>query len=85
VRKPLFPTLILALACASFAVLGLTACKKSTQAQKAAEEAKWRADQKQKAIKNYQELVKKYPESPFAAEAQKRLSALGPAATPAKK
>jgi Outer membrane lipoprotein len=86
VRKPLIPTrFLLAVICASFAVLGISACKKSTQALNAAEEAKWRADQKQKAIKNYQELVKKYPESPFAAEAQKRLSTLGPAGTPAKK
>jgi outer membrane protein assembly factor BamD (BamD/ComL family) len=52
---------------------------------KAAEEAKWRAEQKNKAIKNYQEIVKKYPESPFAAKAQERLRALGPAPTPAKK
>jgi TolA-binding protein len=75
---------ILALVCASFA-LGLTACKKSSNELKAAEEAKWRADQKQKAIKNYQDLIKKYPESPFAAQAKQRLSALGPAATPPKK
>jgi TolA-binding protein len=75
---------LLVLACTTL-TLGFTACKKSDQAQRAAAEAKWRADQKQKAIKNYQEIVKKYPESPYAAEAQKRLSTLGPAATPAKK
>jgi TolA-binding protein len=75
---------LLALVCASFA-LGLSACKKNPKDLKAAEEAKWRADQKNKAIKNYQEIVKKYPESPFAAKAQERLRALGPAATPAKR
>jgi outer membrane protein assembly factor BamD (BamD/ComL family) len=74
----------LILACTTL-TLGFTACKKSDQAQKAAAEAKWRADQKQKATKNYQEIVKKYPESPYAAKAKERLSALGPAATPAKK
>jgi outer membrane protein assembly factor BamD (BamD/ComL family) len=76
--------LLLALVFASFA-LGLSACKKSAKDLKAAEEAKWRAEQKNKAIKNYQEIVKKYPESPFAAKAQERLRALGPAPTPAKK
>jgi predicted Zn-dependent protease len=76
--------LLLVLACTTL-TLGFTACKKSNQAQQAAAAAKWRADQKQKAIKNYQDLVKKYPESPYATKAKERLSALGPAATPAKK
>lgn len=62
-------------------LLGFSACKKSPKDLKAEQDAKWRVEQKQKAIKNYQEVVKKYPESPFAAQAQKRLSALG--ATPA--
>lgn len=75
---------LLALVCISTA-LGFGACKKNPQDQKAAVEAQWRADQKQKAIKNYREIVQKYPESPFAVKAQERLSALGPAATPAKK
>ena len=75
---------LLALVCTTF-TFGLTACKKNPQDQKAAAEAKWRTDQKQKAIKNYQEIVKKYPESPYAAKAKERLAAIGPAATPAKK
>ena len=76
--------LFLAVVCTSLA-LGLGACKKNPAEAKAAAEAQWRAEQKQKAIKNYQEIVKKYPESPHAAEAQKRINALGPAATPGKK
>ena len=76
--------LLLALLCTSVA-LSLSACKKSPKDLKAAEEAKWRADQKAKAVKNYQELVKKYPDSPYAAKAQERLRAIGPVATPAKK
>ena len=65
--------------------MGLASCKKKPSDLKAAAEAKWRAEQKQKAIKNYQEIVKKYPDSEFAAKAQERLKAIGPAATPAKK
>lgn len=76
--------LLLALVCTSMA-LALGACKKNPADQKAAAEAKWRADQKQKARDNYQKIVTKYPETSFAAEAQKRLNALGPAATPGKK
>jgi len=64
---------------------GTMACKKSPQAAVAARVAAEKADKKQKAIKNYQELLKKYPESPYADKAKARLQALGPAATPAKK
>jgi hypothetical protein len=66
-------------------VLSLPACKPDVKQQKAAEEAKWRADQKAKAVKNYQEIVSKYPDSPFAEKAKERIRALGPAATPPKK
>lgn len=84
-RKSVMATrFLLAVLCTTF-TLGFTACKKSPADQKAAIEAKWRADQKQKAIKNYQEIVKKYPESPYAAKSQERLKALGPAPTPGKK
>jgi outer membrane protein assembly factor BamD (BamD/ComL family) len=75
---------LLALLCTTF-TLGFTACKKNPQDQKAAVEAKWRADQKQKAIKNYQEIVKKYPESPYASKAKERLTALSPAPAAGKK
>jgi outer membrane protein assembly factor BamD (BamD/ComL family) len=76
--------LLVALVC-SFMALTLGACKKNLADQKAAAEAKWRSEQRQKAKDNYQKIVTKYPDSPFAAEAQKRLNALGPAATPGKK
>ena len=66
-------------------LLGFSACKKSPKDLKAEQDAKWRVEQKQKAIKNYQEIVKKYPESPFASKAKERLSALGPASSPGKK
>ena len=70
---------------ALFVFGGVAACKKSPQQQTEARLAAERADKKQKAIKNYQDLLKKYPESQFAEKAKTRLQALGPAATPAKK
>ena len=62
------------------------ACKKEqTQAEKKAQVvAAFKAEQKAKAIKNYQELNAKYPTSPFAAQAKAKLQALGaPLAAPA--
>jgi hypothetical protein len=76
--------IILALV-AVFVLHGAAACKKTPQEQAAARIAAEKADKKQKAIKNYQDLVKKYPDSPYAEKAKTRLQALGPAATPAKK
>ena len=69
----------------AFVMGGAAACKKTPQQEAAAKVAAERADKKQKAIKNYQDLVKKYPESPYAEKAKTRLQALGPAPTPAKK
>ena len=68
--------------------LGGTACdQKKTQAElKAEEKIKFRAKQKQVAIKVYKDLLDKYPDSEFAPKAKERLQRLGPpAATPAKK
>ena len=68
--------------------LGGAACdQKKTQAElKAEEKIKFRAKQKQVAIKVYKDLAEKYPESEFAPKAKERLQRLGPpAATPAKK
>ncbi|HEV7868394.1 MAG TPA: tetratricopeptide repeat protein [Chthoniobacteraceae bacterium] len=64
-------------------ISGATACKeKQTQAQQtAADEKIWREQQTAKARKAYQDLIKNYPDSPFTAEAQQKLQALGPAAT----
>ena len=66
---------------------GSGACKKKPNLaeQKAVADAKWRQEQKNKAIKYYGDLVKEYPDSPFAKQAEERLRALGPASTPAKK
>ena len=68
--------------------LGGAACdQKKTQAElKAEEKIKFRAKQKQVAIKVYKDLLDKYPDSEFAPKAKERLQRLGPpAATPAKK
>ena len=70
---------------ATLVVFGVAACKKSPQQQAAAKIAAEKANKKQKAIKNYQDLLKKYPQSEYAEKAKTRLQALGPAATPAKK
>ena len=65
--------------------LGGAACdKKQTQAElKAQRVREFRAKQKQMALKAYQAIVEKYPDSEFAPKAQARLDQLGPpAATP---
>lgn len=61
---------------------GASACKKKqTDAQKrAADDQKWREQQRQKAITYYSELVEKFPDSPFAAQAREKLQQLGPPA-----
>ena len=79
------PRRIIPVILALFVLSGLAACKKTPQEQLEAKLLAEKADKKQKAIKNYQELVKKYPESQYAEKAKTRLQALGPAATPAKK
>jgi hypothetical protein len=79
--------LVLLLLAAVLAV-GATACKKKqTTAEKRAEEVKaFRVRQKQMAAKAYQDIITKYPDSEFAAQAKERLQALGPVAeTPKKK
>jgi thiaminase len=53
-----------------------TACKK-TAAQNLAEiRQQFQAQQRKKAIDNYQQIIRKYPDSPFAPMAQERLRAL---------
>ena len=73
----------------SAAVLtGLTACKPKVPAQTQATRVQaFQNRQKIEAIKTYNALVTKYPDSEWAAQAQERLKVLGPlpAATPAKK
>ena len=77
------PALILL---ASAVCLCGAACKKEqTQAEKKAEiVAAFKAKQKAAAIKNYQDLIAKYPDSAFAAQSKAKLQALGaPLAAPA--
>lgn len=62
--------------------LGVAACKseKSNVEQQEAQEKQWREQQRQKAARYYNELVEKYPDSPFAEKARERLQAMGPVA-----
>jgi outer membrane protein assembly factor BamD (BamD/ComL family) len=62
-------------------------CKKEVSAvqRTAQDDQQWRERQRQQAIKYYAELIKSYPDSPNVAEAKRKMDALGPAATPAKK
>ena len=68
---------------------GLVACKKEkTQAELQAEKVTaFRERQKKAAARAYQDLVEKYPDSPFAEQARQKVQALGgvPAAAPEKK
>jgi hypothetical protein len=78
---------ILWLVVAGALCLGSGACKKKPNLaeQRAVADAKWRQEQKNKAIKYYSDLVKEFPDSPYAKQAEERLRALGPVSTPAKK
>ncbi len=74
---------------AAAVLAGGAACKKTqTAAEKeAAKVEAFRQKQKAEAIKSYNAILEKYPDSEFAAKAKERLAALGPmpAATPAPK
>ena len=65
---------------------GVGGCKKEkTQAELQAEKTKvFRDKQKKAAARAYQDIVEKYPDSPFAEEAKQKVQALGgvAAATP---
>jgi outer membrane protein assembly factor BamD (BamD/ComL family) len=78
---------ILWLVVAAAVCTGSVACKKKPNLaeQRAAADAKWRQEQKNKAIKYYSDLVKEYPDSPYAKQAEERLRALGPASPAPKK
>ena len=74
---------------ASLALIGLIAfgavsCKKKSGSGAAAAQAKFQAEQKVRALKAYQDLVKKYPDSEYAEKAKERIRALATPA-PAKK
>ena len=53
-----------------------TACKKSVAQNLVEKRQEFQAQQRRKAIENYQQILKKYPDSEFAAKAQERLRAL---------
>ncbi|HEY2342848.1 MAG TPA: hypothetical protein VGH90_07460 [Chthoniobacteraceae bacterium] len=63
---------------------GMVSCsKEKTAAQIHMEqEAAWRADKRERAIKFYRDLATKYPDSPYAAQAKERLAALGTTVQP---
>lgn len=63
---------------------GGVACKKDKKSTEAEKVAKFRAEQKKKAVNAYQELVKKYPDSQYADKAKERLKAIGPTPAPKK-
>lgn len=69
---------------AGLLALGTVSCKKSPKNNQAAAQAKFQADQKARALKAYQELVKKYPDSEYAEKAKERIRALA-TPPPAKK
>jgi outer membrane protein assembly factor BamD (BamD/ComL family) len=68
------------LLCLALCGLGTTSCtKKKTLAQINAEKMQAeKAKRKALAAKYYEELVTKYPDTEFAAQAKARLQALGP-------
>ena len=68
---------------ASFA-LGAVSCKKSQRDLAAQKQEAFKREQKAKALKAYQDLVKKYPDSEYAAKAKERIRTLTPPATPKK-
>ena len=55
------------------------ACKKSAAQNLAEKRQQFQAQQRKKAIDNYQQIVRKYPDSQFAPMAQERLRTLSPA------
>ena len=73
---------LLTLSATLLATLG--ACKKEQPDNLAAKVEKFRKEQRQKEIKAYRDLVEKYPDSPYAAQAKEALDKLVPAATPKK-
>ena len=77
------PTTLIALA--AVVALGMISCKKSPQNNPEEIQAKFRAEQKARAVKTYQELVKKYPDNEFATKAKERIRVLAPPAAPVKK
>ena len=76
------PYALLLLLCAPLLLLEVVGCeqKKTTAELNLEKQKAWQAQQKGRAAKFYQELITKYPESPFVPEAKQRLQAMGPIA-----
>ena len=88
---PLIPSLMLRnifalLLLASFGS-SLVGCKKEkTQAEQQAEKVKvFRDRQKKAAARAYQDIVEKYPDSPYAEQAKQKVEALGGVGAPTPK
>lgn len=80
--------ILLTISLAALALLGgPIGCKKTPSAaeNQQAQEAAAREQAKAQAVKYYNELAEKYPDSEFAPKARERISAIGPVATPVKK
>jgi len=75
---------IASLALIGFIAFGAVSCKKKNTNNAAAAQAKFQTEQRKKALKAYQDLVKKYPDSEYAEKAKERIRALATPA-PAKK
>ncbi len=83
---PMSKNIFLFLLAAVFLLSAAGCEKKQTAAELNAEkEKKWRAQQSQKAVKYYEELVKEYPDSPQAEQARQKLQQLGPSKSTAAK
>lgn len=61
--------------------IGSVSCKKSQKDVAEQKQAKFKAEQKARALKSYQDLVKKYPDSEYAEKAKERIRALTPPST----
>jgi len=72
---------------AAIVCFGAASCEqKKTRAEEQAEKVKvFRKQQMDKAIASYKEIVTKYPDSEFAAQAKARLQKLQPAGSPTPK
>lgn len=55
---------------------GAAACKKPEPEAPAIKQARFQAAQRTRAIQSYEKLVKDYPESPYAPQAEERLRIL---------
>lgn len=67
-------------------ILSAAGCKKTPAENLEEKKKQFQARQRTEAVKNYREIIAKYPDSPFAAQAQERLRALNaPEQAPSKK